>query len=76
MSEKATFYCDASDCEGHGGAWDGHRKPPPGFLTIIESGEDDRARPRHFCSWDCVLKFAATIEPGELIPFHDEDGGA
>jgi hypothetical protein len=27
----------------------------------------------HFCKWDCVLRFAAEMEPTEVIPFHDED---
>ena len=74
MSEKATFYCDAPECERHGGAWDGYRQPPPGFLTVVVSGHGDAMLPIHFCGWDCALKYAAQQEPEIVIPFHDEDG--
>jgi hypothetical protein len=73
VSEKATYYCDAPDCDCHGGAQDGHRQPPVGFLTVTESGADPaRFLPLHFCGWDCALKYAAAQEPTTVIPFHDE----
>jgi len=34
-----------------------------GFVTITE----DACLPRHFCSWDCLLKQAAETSPVEAI---------
>lgn len=61
MSIERVFHCDCEDCEIHVRTA-GLR--PPTFLTVSE--DDDEL---HFCSWDCVLKFAATKPPMETIPF-------
>jgi hypothetical protein len=65
LSIERTFYCDAPDCEGH--ARTARLGAPFGMLTV--TGIHDRTT--HFCSWDCVLKYAAAQEPVETIPFHD-----
>ncbi len=62
MSVERVFYCDTEDCKIH------VRTPgtrPPTFLTVSEDSGDEL----HFCSWDCVLKFAAAKPPTETVPF-------
>jgi hypothetical protein len=39
-----------------------------GFLKVTAFG-----RPLHFCSWDCVLRYAAEQPPVERIPFRVEE---
>jgi hypothetical protein len=61
MSIERTFYCDGPDCDRHVRTTS---TLPPVFLTVSE-GADHAS---HFCGWDCVLRFAATKEPEEVIP--------
>jgi hypothetical protein len=60
---RRTFHCDGPDCE----RWcsqAAHRKPGGRFLTVT------REWPAlHFCGWDCVLRYAATMEPEVVVPF-------
>jgi hypothetical protein len=67
VSIDRIFYCDAADCERHVQTMDTHA--PAGFLTVT----GDHQGRHHFCSWDCVLKYAAAMEPIEIIPLHDGD---
>lgn len=57
MSIERIFHCDWHECEGHGRS--DIDRPPSSFITITETESD----PRHFCCWDCVLKFAAEKPP-------------
>jgi hypothetical protein len=61
MSIERIYYCDGPDCERHVRTGGTH---PPGFLTVAE-GADHAA---HFCSWDCILRYAAEKPPEEVIP--------
>ena len=36
------------------------------FIQVVEA--TDPNNPMHFCTWDCLLKFASHIEPTEVIP--------
>jgi hypothetical protein len=61
MSIEQTFHCDGPDCERRvSGA--AHREPGGRFLTVT-----GWAKALHFCGWDCVLKYAATKEPEQII---------
>jgi hypothetical protein len=62
MSIERIFYCDWHDCDAH--VRTVAETPGMGFVTINE----DDCLPRHFCSWDCVLKHAAGTTPVEVIP--------
>lgn len=62
MSIERIFYCDWRDCDAH--TRTSAETPGMGFVTVIE----DECPPRHFCSWDCVLRQAAEIPPVEAIP--------
>jgi hypothetical protein len=57
MSIERIFYCDWRDCGASG--------PGSEFLTIKAARE---RRHLHFCSWDCVLKYAAEKPPVEFVP--------
>ena len=61
MSIERVFHCDRADCERHVRSIDTH---PPTFLTV--TGDADRDL--HFCSWDCLLLYAGTKPPSEVIP--------
>lgn len=64
MSIERVFTCDSEDCERHVRATGTH---PPTFIAVTE----DAGETLHFCSWDCVLKFAATKPPSQVIPMSD-----
>ena len=63
MSVERVIYCDGEGRETHIRTT---RNLPAGFLRVAGFGQ-----PLYFCSWDCVLKFAAKQEPIEEVPFHD-----
>lgn len=63
MSVERTFYCDAQDCDRHISTL---AINAPGFVTTIER-DPIATTELHFCSWDCVLKYAASREPVEII---------
>ena len=78
MAIDRIYYCDAAPGADHAGS---DRCPthartagsdlPMGFLKITGFG-----RPLHFCSWDCVLRYAAEKPPVERIPFRVEEEDA
>jgi hypothetical protein len=61
MSTERIFYCDWHECDAHTRTVGD--TPGMGFVTITE----DDAAPRHFCSWDCVLRQAAETPPVEAV---------
>jgi len=61
MSIRRAYYCDWRECNHHVLS-DGGR--PPLFLTVSEGPGSSL----HFCTWDCVLKYAAETPPCETIP--------
>ncbi len=63
MTVERVIYCDGPDCEAHIRSG---RRLPAGFLRIAGWGDA-----LYFCSWDCVLRFAAKQEPIEEISWHD-----
>jgi len=66
MSIERTFHCDWRDCDGH--VRTAHTRPSgTGFITAEEHVEG--STPLHFCSWDCLLRYAGEREPVETIPF-------
>ena len=62
MSIERIFYCDGPDCERHVQTG---RPSPPAFLTLTE----ETGHTEHFCSWDCILKRAASMPPAEAVTF-------
>lgn len=66
MSIERTFYCDGPDCDRH--ATSIAKRPETGFLFVTEAGP---AATLHFCTWDCVLKYAATKPPSEVLTVDD-----
>lgn len=82
MSVQRTYYCEGPDCgdapEGspvHGST----ASPPPhllvGWIQTRErtNGEDFM---HDFCSWPCLMKFAASKPEPERIEWDDISGGA
>lgn len=62
MAIERTYHCDGPGCDCHATTAESSRMAM-GFLKITGDGPV-----KHFCSWDCVLKFAAKFEPTEIIP--------
>jgi hypothetical protein len=65
MSIERTFYCDCQGCEAHTRTVD--TRPGMSFLTV----EEDADHTLHFCSWDCILKHAASMSPTEVLSLHE-----
>jgi hypothetical protein len=66
MSIERTFYCDGPECERH--VQTALSRPTAGFIFVTEGGS---AATLHFCNWDCVMKYAATKPPLEVIALAD-----
>jgi len=62
MSIERIYHCDWHECLCHAGA--SGDLPPSSFIAVTEEG----GHSQHFCSWDCLLKFAAEKPPVEMIP--------
>jgi hypothetical protein len=71
VSVERIIHCDAEDCEVHVRTL----QPPPyvplGFIEAREGAHAGDALVKHFHSWDCCMKFAATIPAPVVVPFHD-----
>jgi hypothetical protein len=73
------YYCEGPDCGGEGGLAGGHTSChvqtatappylPPSFIEVRE-GDDQGPTEHHFCSWDCLMKYAAAQPIPERIDF-------
>jgi hypothetical protein len=61
MSIRRVYSCDWRECNHHVQT-DSVRSSL--FLTLTEGSGGSL----HFCTWDCVLKYAAEKPPCEMIP--------
>lgn len=63
MTVERTYHCDGPDCEHHGS------DQYPGWVLVTEHSSHPGEPPdeMQFCSWDCVLKYAAKFPPPERI---------
>jgi hypothetical protein len=66
MSIERIYYCDGPECERH--VRTAAHRPAAGFVFVTEGGSGGTL---HFCGWDCVLKYAATKPPEEVIAVSD-----
>ncbi len=73
MSVERIFHCDGPDCGGHIRTMADF--PSSGFIRTYERwpGFDEE---HHFCTWDCLLRFAAARPPVEIVTLADEDDEA
>jgi len=66
MAVERVIHCDGPDCPTHIRT----ATPPPylprGYLLVQEGRPEGRSE-RHFCSWECVLRYAAKLPPPEVI---------
>ena len=67
MSIERVFYCDWHECEGH--AVGNEDCAPSSFITVNE----EAGQASHFCSWDCLLRFAAEKPPTVTIGLSSGD---
>lgn len=72
MAVERIYYCDGPDC-GDGEPCHMTSSAPPPYLPggFVETRQSDASGEASlfFCSWDCVMKFAAGRPPSEVIPF-------
>jgi hypothetical protein len=65
VSVERKYTCDSAECDTN---WSdqglGDDNLPPHLIYVRETGDPHEV---HFCSWDCVLKYAATFPPPEII---------
>lgn len=85
MSIDRTYICDGPDCGGDGGKDSRESSPvsartatppphlPSSFLQVRGDriGLDPIQGTAHFCSWDCLMKFAAKQPMDERIEIDD-----
>ena len=65
-----TYRCEGPDCETWG---QGIKKPPVrGWVLIIEIDANDQVVEHDYCSWDCVMKDAARVDPPRVIEMGPE----
>ncbi len=72
MARETTYHCEGPDCAKHVTAM--CKPPATGFLVVRERIPSERPTDRDFCSWDCVMRFAATLEPTEVLDFDPRTG--
>lgn len=61
MSIERVYTCDWHECECHTRTTGNHPFP---FLKVSEAP----GRSLHFCTWDCLLRYAAEKPPSEISP--------
>lgn len=80
MAIDRTYFCENPSCaDGKPGESDqpasATTATPPPYLPrqIIETRQvdDDGETLHHFCSWDCLMKFAAAQPVPEIVPLDD-----
>lgn len=65
MRREIVYYCEAPDCDTH--QHTSSQRQPQGWIITTEDEGAWRPRLRCFCGWDCVLRFASTIDPPIVI---------
>lgn len=69
MSIERVFYCDGPDCQRHVRTM--AEFPSCGFIETRQASAGFPDARNHFCSWDCLMKFAAQHPPPEVIEWDD-----
>lgn len=71
MSIDRTYYCEGPDCGDEGAPANATTATPPPYLPvgIIETRDASPAgqETHHFCSWPCLMKYAAAQPIPERI---------
>ncbi len=72
MAIERTFYCDAPECETHVRS---ASTRPFGMIFLTDTSGLTARRTMHFCSFDCVLRFAAGQPPVEVRSWEEPPWG-
>jgi hypothetical protein len=66
VSLATSYACDGPDCQRHVKGNRSNTIPMGcGFITVMQ--HITPYEQMHFCGWDCVLRYAATIDPETVI---------
>lgn len=71
MKLEGTIHCEGPGCEVHqhvGPDTMRAARLPVGWLRVTEYGSGNGDLDTAVCGWDCLMKFAASIEPPIVIP--------
>jgi hypothetical protein len=68
MSVEHIFHCQGPDCERRVQT---QKARPPVFVTVLENDGFGSEFESHFCGWDCILRYAGTKEPEEVVRLDD-----
>ena len=65
MGREITYYCEGPDCT----TFVRSTAPAPvrGWLLVYEPQDDGTVRSIDLCGWSCALRFAARIDPEEVV---------
>jgi hypothetical protein len=64
VSREVIYRCAGPDCA----TWiQSTAVPPPRGWIVVHEREDDIVAELDFCGWSCVLRFAARIDPEQVI---------
>jgi len=72
VSIERVFACDAPGCKGHIRT---AAARPFGLILVTDTSGLAARRTLHFCSWDCVLRFASEQPPVETAELSDPPWG-
>lgn len=64
MTREPIYHCNGPDCDRHQQSM--NRPPLRGWIEVRDG--DNPGEIMDFCSWDCVMKFAAAQPPVEVLP--------
>jgi hypothetical protein len=63
------YYCNRDGCDSHQTST--AAAPITGWLLVVERAPSREPEQLDFCSWDCLMQYAATIPPPETIELRD-----
>jgi hypothetical protein len=67
MTTEFIYHCDGPDCAMR--VQSSAYAPVAGWLQVNEGVPSEPDNTFDFCSWDCLLKRAARVEPVQVIPW-------
>lgn len=66
MTREMTYYCEEPKCENKQTSAS-EARPITGWLLVVMRLPTENPYLYDFCSWDCLMKYAASLDPPEEI---------
>lgn len=74
MKLEGVIHCEGPECIVHqhvGPSTMEADRLPLGWVRVEEMNGEAKPYREAFCSWDCLMKRAAKLPPGQVIPIED-----